>query len=393
MSASSLDLSKVPLAPNPNGLPPNFIDPPSLEPAFLGVGISLIAISAILLTIRLFANCKQTGKLWFDDFLCILAWVTSVGYWILFKTLVDDGTARHAWDIPASMVTSSYVKRLLAQQILGNFSMWAVKACILALFIRLFDSIRWIRITAWTLIASVGLFYLAAIAVWAAYCTPRAGEDWGVTALARASSQGITGLVVAIGVVGLVVDCIMFALPFPIILGLNMRTPKKVGLLIVFAVAFCTVVAACASLAYRIVAFQGARGDPTWVGMNVCITSTAEQFGTVIVSCAPGLASFWYNIFTKSRIYSSLHSIILHRPSSATNGEYAKAEPHRYASDENLANVKMKKYDPYQVTDLGTRSGGSEDGSYPEERFIGPGGFITSAIPDSRHAERVSNTG
>lgn len=143
--------------------------------------------------------------------------------------MVDDGTARHAWDIPASIVTSSYVKRLLAQQILGNFSMWAVKACILALFVRLFDSIRWMRITAYALIVALGLFYLAAIAVWAAYCTPRGGEDWGATALARASTQGITGLVVAIGAVGLLVDCVMFALPFPVILGLHMRTPKKVA--------------------------------------------------------------------------------------------------------------------------------------------------------------------
>ena len=164
--------------------------------------------------------------------------MASVCYWALFSTLVADGTARHAWDTPASIVTPSYVKRLLAQQILGNIAMWAVKACILALFIRLFDSIRWMRITAYTLIVAVGLFYLAAIAVWAVYCTPRAGEDWGATALTRASSQGVTGLVVAIGVVGLAVDCVMFVLPFPIIVGLNMRTTKKLGLLVVFAVAF-----------------------------------------------------------------------------------------------------------------------------------------------------------
>lgn len=388
---SDVDLSKIPLAPNPDGAPPNFIDPPSLEPAFLGVGISLMTISAILLAIRIIANYKHVGKLWFDDFLCIIAWVISVGYWALFRTLVADGTARHAWDIPASMVTPSYVKRLLAQQILGNLAMWAVKACILALFIRIFDSIRWIRITSYTLIVAVGLFYLAAIAMWSAYCTPRPGENWGASALERASSQGISGLVVAIGVVGLVVDCIIFALPFPIIIGLNMRTSKKLGLLVVFAVAFCTVVAACASLAYRIVAFQGARGDPTWVGMNVCITSTAEQFGTVIVSCAPGLASFWYNVFTKSRIYSSLHSRILHRHNTM-NKEH-EDEPHRYPSDEYLANIKMKKCDPYQVTDLGTRSDVSENGTYPTERFMGPDGVIMSVVPKRTLIDQRSESG
>lgn len=66
-AGGEMDLSKIPLALNPNGSPPNFIDPPSLEPAFLGVGISLITLSAILLSIRILANYKHAGKLWVDD--------------------------------------------------------------------------------------------------------------------------------------------------------------------------------------------------------------------------------------------------------------------------------------------------------------------------------------
>ena len=224
--------------------------------------------------------------------LCILAWVTSIAYWAVFRTLVAGGTARHAWDIPISIITKSFVKRLLAQQVLSNISIWASKACILALFARIFNSIKWIRITAHALIVFSALFYLSAIAVWTAYCTPRAGEHWEM-AIIRASTQEVTGFVVAIGVVGLIIDCIAFAMPFPVIYKLQMRTSKKIGFVVVFSIALwyvhdcrihlatrehlltfsSTVVAASASLAYRIVAIQGAKGDPTWVGMNICLTS------------------------------------------------------------------------------------------------------------------------
>ncbi len=65
MSASIFDT--IGIAPNPSGAPPNFINPPSLEGVFLGEGISLITISTVLLSIRLVANYKHVGKLYFDD--------------------------------------------------------------------------------------------------------------------------------------------------------------------------------------------------------------------------------------------------------------------------------------------------------------------------------------
>ncbi len=129
------------------------------------------------------------------------------------------------------------MKRLLAQQVLSNVSMWAAKACILALFSRIFNSIRWIRRTANFLIVFLALFYLGAIAVWTAECTPRKGEDWPI-ALIRASSKEVTGFVVAIGVIGLVADCIMFAMPFPVVYHLQMRRSKKIGFVVVFSIAF-----------------------------------------------------------------------------------------------------------------------------------------------------------
>lgn len=57
----------MPLAPNPSGAPPDFFDSPSLLPAVLGVGLTMIITSGVLVTVRIFTNLKHAGKLGFDD--------------------------------------------------------------------------------------------------------------------------------------------------------------------------------------------------------------------------------------------------------------------------------------------------------------------------------------
>lgn len=61
------DLSLIPLAPNPNGDPPNFDGGPTLQPTILATGIVFIAISLIVVVVRLGTGLKNTRKLHLDD--------------------------------------------------------------------------------------------------------------------------------------------------------------------------------------------------------------------------------------------------------------------------------------------------------------------------------------
>lgn len=70
------DLSKIPLMPNPHGEPPNFVDPPSLHPTSLSVGLTLMALSGIMLTVRLAVNLKLWKKLYMDD--CMYALIIAL---------------------------------------------------------------------------------------------------------------------------------------------------------------------------------------------------------------------------------------------------------------------------------------------------------------------------
>lgn len=56
-----------PLMPNPNGALPDYENGPSLLPAVVALGVPAIAISAMTMGLRLYANMKHSGRLGLDD--------------------------------------------------------------------------------------------------------------------------------------------------------------------------------------------------------------------------------------------------------------------------------------------------------------------------------------
>jgi hypothetical protein len=62
-----MDPSMMPLAPNPDGGPPDFMSGPSLAPVNVAIGSIIIVLSAIIVTLRLYASYKHLGRLSLDD--------------------------------------------------------------------------------------------------------------------------------------------------------------------------------------------------------------------------------------------------------------------------------------------------------------------------------------
>jgi hypothetical protein len=62
-----VDLSKVPMLPNPNGTPPNFENSTSLKPVTWSVTIFLIVWSTFCVLLRLHTNYRMHKKLATDD--------------------------------------------------------------------------------------------------------------------------------------------------------------------------------------------------------------------------------------------------------------------------------------------------------------------------------------
>ncbi|KAI0593297.1 hypothetical protein F4775DRAFT_578496 [Biscogniauxia sp. FL1348] len=300
------DLSQIPLAPNPNGDPPNFDGGATLQLEILATGIVFITISLIFVIVRLGTSLKSTRKLHLDDYFCLLGELAGVAYWFVFYELqVKQGIAKHSWDIPVSIITPTLIKGQSAARVLASVASVLVKSSILLFFVRLFGTLRWVRIFCYGLLVATLVLYGAYLVALLSLCIPARGQPWDSTLITRCATA-LPGTI-TISVFAVIIDTAMFIMPFFIIAGLHTRADKKKGLAIVFLFGFLIVVTSVVVLAYR-VSISSGTVDSIWTGAKISITSYIEIFGTVIVSCTPALSSFWFNIFIKSNLYSSLPS-------------------------------------------------------------------------------------
>lgn len=162
-------------------------------------------------------------------------------------------SSRHSWDVPISVVDASYLKvstylgmyipdmqvlnhkqSSLAMNLIIGPTMWASKAAILTLLIRIFGSKKWLRLTCYGLLVFTFFFYWSIFAMNLGLCVPPRGGSLKAAFFGRCAHHGPA--VVLNGVFGVVTDLIIFALPFPIIARMNLGRKKKIGLTVVFSV-------------------------------------------------------------------------------------------------------------------------------------------------------------
>lgn len=104
------------------------------------------------------------------------------------------------------------------------------KLAILALYIRLFNPERWLRMTCWIVAIITFLFYWSTIPTAAVQCSPQGGI-W-VTRAECGTSMTLLGVVM--GAFGVAIDILLIILPLPVLYKLNLPNKKKVGLTVVF---------------------------------------------------------------------------------------------------------------------------------------------------------------
>lgn len=144
------------------------------------------------------------------------------------------GAAKPAWEIPLSTITTIFIKLNLAILFVISPTIWAAKAAILSLYIRIFGSITWIRRLSYFWIAFMALFYAIQFVISGVYCIPRKGEAWDAASFQRCSESAWFQLMV--GVFSCLADILILVLLFPIILKLHISVMQKVTLSIVFGV-------------------------------------------------------------------------------------------------------------------------------------------------------------
>ncbi|KAK4201000.1 hypothetical protein QBC40DRAFT_172643 [Triangularia verruculosa] len=242
--------------------PPGEVE--SLEPIILVTGAILIPITVVIVAVRI-ATGRLISKLHLDDYVCVLTLSLGIAQWATMYRVARLGVAKHSWDVPLAAITRSVYQMWMAHALLGMVSFFATKALILTFYLRLFNTIRWVRWTCYILL-TLSLIIYGTIGIWyIAGCVPWSSQ------LPVCENTG--PLILMGGTFTVAADLLLFGLPFPIIWGLHLDKNKKRGLVVLFGFAILIIATSTVSLAYRISPVLNGTEDPSWDGTRVSITA------------------------------------------------------------------------------------------------------------------------
>ena len=136
----------------------------------------------------------------------------------------------HFWLVAGCLI--SYGEQLLL--VLGGLygpAAWFIKLSLFVLYLEIFGLIKWLRYGAYTGIVITGLFYFVLIIPYVVLCGPEGGRSQ-LSYLEGSSSQRCAqsrAEVLTLGIVNVVSDLYLLALPLPALWSLQMPIRKKLG--------------------------------------------------------------------------------------------------------------------------------------------------------------------
>jgi hypothetical protein len=209
----------------------------------------------------------------------------------------------------------------------ASISMWSAKVPILLLYIQIFGIKRWVRFASYTLIAATGIVFLI------------------FSAITYARITSIT------------TDVIIFLMPIPLILSLNLSTRRKIGVSLVFSSGLIAIAASGISAHFKRRSRDGQPGGAS--GAMIC--TVIDSAVALMVGCVPSLNSFWSRTIVTSPLYASIsklsqRSLVRLRSiptsTSASNGRTKISTD----SSEHFNRSNLHKADVHYEQDIGMDS-------------------------------------
>lgn len=328
---SSLSSTKVldePLMPPPPGQVSNFANPPSSANAvYIAAGICLPLI-LLFAGLRFYAKFKILKKKTWDDFTCLLGLLGGATFICVTTAAVEGGKfGTHEWDIRVGELTKAQlVLSLIIEAVYAPF-IWFIKLSLFVLYIEVFGLLQWLRYSAYTGVILTGCFYFATMVAIIVLCEPTNGMSQLAYASAQASpkcSQSYM-VVLAQGIINVISDLYLIALPVPALWSLQMPLRRKLGVVAVISTGLIACIASILGLVFRINFIRSK--DGTGKVVPVWIASFVEMTAGILVCCMPTA-----NTVLK-RIKNPLKSFV--RPSSRgfTLIASRKAEPQHKSAE------------------------------------------------------------
>ncbi|KAI1823262.1 hypothetical protein F4861DRAFT_540134 [Xylaria intraflava] len=232
----------------------------------------------------------------------------------------------------------------VAISVLTPLALWSCKAPILFLYLRVFGLKRWLRIASSITLVLIGLVYISGIVAIPPACTPHTrnlSQQFIETCQERTRATNVY-----LGSVSVVADVVILVLPMPVIFGLKLLVPSRIGLLFLFISGLFAIAASIISLYFKAMSLK-VPGTSLAISILATLPTSltppriTECSVAVIVGCVPSLRVLWSKILKRSapttttEIATDATEDRMNRSGSSPQDSDVEGRPNRKTLDPN----------------------------------------------------------
>ncbi|KLP11999.1 integral membrane protein PTH11 [Fusarium fujikuroi] len=261
------------------------------------LAITLIAITAIVVGLRLWHKLRYERKFRLDDYIIVAVFVSRIRS--TSKECSANSDSYLIWETPLFV----FMAYLYIGQTLYASDVFLTKICVALFYLRIFPVVSVQRLIWGTIVFSVlGMILFDILAI--AQCQPISFYWTGWDKLHEGHCLGVQPLAWAIAAVGIILDVWMLAIPIWQLVQLQMKWQRKLAVAIMFTVGTFVTIVSILRLRY-LVAFGNSQ-NPTWDSFETCYWSVIEINVGLWCVCLPDLRMLILKAFP--RLGSSIES-------------------------------------------------------------------------------------
>ncbi|KAF4784547.1 hypothetical protein HER10_EVM0009609 [Colletotrichum scovillei] len=269
--------------------------------------ITLPVITTFIVFLRCFARWTVARKLWWDDYVTLLALGLLIVLSACGVAICSLGFGKHYWVIDPNNA-KPILQMFYAMQIIYVLVTITAKITICCFYHRVFPSKR-SQIAAKAAIVVLIIRGLVVVFLIAFQCVP-------LTAIWDKSAKGqclnLTAIGYAGAISGIVEDVVLLIMPIPELLHLQLGLKKKLGLIFMFCLGSFGCIASVVRLKY-LVSFANSF-DPTWDNADVVSWSGVEVNVAVVCGSLAALRALFnylvpYFTTVKEETSESMYSL------------------------------------------------------------------------------------